>query len=57
MCFLQHAVILFFRELVKLFCTENSHEKELTRFLNGLITLLHVSRVEYDHSLASLVHR
>ncbi|XP_076005731.1 uncharacterized protein LOC143000345 isoform X2 [Genypterus blacodes] len=28
------------RELVKLFCTENSHRKELTRFLSGLICSL-----------------
>nr|XP_040032429.1 protein NO VEIN isoform X2 [Gasterosteus aculeatus aculeatus] len=28
------------RELVKLFCTESSHRKELMRFLSGLITTL-----------------
>lgn len=32
-----------FSELVKLFCTEESHRKELKLFLRGLITSLHVS--------------
>lgn len=32
-----------FSELVKLFCAEQSHRKELALFLRGLITSLHVS--------------
>lgn len=35
--------IVCFSELVKLFCTEESHRKELKLFLRGLITSLHVS--------------
>lgn len=35
--------IACFSELVKLFCTEESHRKELKLFLRGLITSLHVS--------------
>lgn len=35
--------IVCFSELVKLFCTEDSHRKELKLFLRGLIPLLHVS--------------
>lgn len=34
-----------FRELVKLFCTEISHRKDLMHFLTGLITSLDVSDI------------
>lgn len=39
------ACFLCLRELVKLFCTERSHIKELMPFLTGLITSLDVSDV------------
>ncbi len=49
-------VCVCFRELVKLFCTESSHRKELMPFLTGLITSLSVSDIWSVQTLITNPH-